>query len=479
MSELDKLSNKELLAKCREHGLPVVPITDTTRNVIIRRLQSAISGSPLNNSKKNTKSSKTVVAKNVKPSRKTIEAVKVTHGKSTTKNTVNLERRTVTKGKALDEAPNEDDNEDIEEPRPQSKMGRGRKESHIRTNQPPNLKRRTLPATCSSTKTVSESGSQASDGPAKLTPKRLNLGNKLNEREVLPLTKTSVSVTAYIHEEQTSSEEDTATLKRKTACGRKEAGQNTDLKRRTLHTKGRSVQFAPSVSDAGCQADMPSSERETIFRKEESYTLNTRKPTTFVPNLGSQTDKSDYLKPQKSLSSQDDARARRSKLLTRTEVVTTSYIHQVETSEEDKETSSCKRRRICTSPVSCPPPIYESGFGSTFASNLNAVKPSDTQTLTTSPTALYAPRSTLSGSARSLREESTFSVRKCQVNDNNSWPTRSEGSIQPTATGSSLYPKLDHFYKQQSFSNSFRGEPMDTDSDLDITNHQKTYWRSK
>ncbi|EDW85104.1 uncharacterized protein Dwil_GK12789 [Drosophila willistoni] len=479
MSELDKLSNKELLAKCREHGLPVVPITDTTRNVIIRRLQSAISGTPLKNSKKSTKSSKTVVAKNAKPSRKTIEPVKVAHGKSTTKNTVNLKRRTVpTKGEALEEAPNEDDDEEIEEPRPQSKMARGRKESHTRTSQPPQLKRRSLPAT----KTVSESASQASDGPPKPTTKRLKLGNELSERGLLPLTKTSVSVTAYVHEEQTSSEEDTTILKRKTACGRKETGQNsdqnTDLKRRTLHTKGRSVQFAPSVSDAGCQADMPSAERETTYRKKETYTLNTRKPTTLVSSLGSQTDNNVYLKPQKTLSGPSDARARRSKLLTRTEVVTTSYIHQIETSEDDKEISSCKRRRICTSPVSCPPPIYESGFGSTFAANLNAVKPSATQAITTSPTALYAPRSTLSGSARSLREESTFSLRKRQGNDN-SWPARSEGSIQPTATGSSLYPKLDHFYKQQSLSNPFRGEPMDTDSDLDIMDQQKTYWRPK
>ncbi|KAH8243596.1 hypothetical protein KR032_008717 [Drosophila birchii] len=54
---LDQLSNKDLLKKCKEYGLPEVPVTDSTRNVIIRRLRSAISGVPLNKSKSAAKKS--------------------------------------------------------------------------------------------------------------------------------------------------------------------------------------------------------------------------------------------------------------------------------------------------------------------------------------------------------------------------------------------------------------------------------------
>ncbi|KAH8357113.1 hypothetical protein KR084_002782 [Drosophila pseudotakahashii] len=52
---LDQLTNKELLAKCLQLGLPGVPVTDSTRSVIIRRLKSAINGVPLNKSKSASK----------------------------------------------------------------------------------------------------------------------------------------------------------------------------------------------------------------------------------------------------------------------------------------------------------------------------------------------------------------------------------------------------------------------------------------
>ncbi|XP_017117499.1 LEM domain-containing protein Bocksbeutel [Drosophila elegans] len=57
LAYLDTLSNKELLAKCLEHGLPGVPVTGSTRNVIVRRLKAAISGTPLNKSKSAIKKS--------------------------------------------------------------------------------------------------------------------------------------------------------------------------------------------------------------------------------------------------------------------------------------------------------------------------------------------------------------------------------------------------------------------------------------
>ncbi|XP_017057428.1 LEM domain-containing protein Bocksbeutel isoform X2 [Drosophila ficusphila] len=57
LAYLDSLSNKELMAKCLEHGLPVVPVTSSTRSVILRRLKAAISGTPLNKSKTSSKKS--------------------------------------------------------------------------------------------------------------------------------------------------------------------------------------------------------------------------------------------------------------------------------------------------------------------------------------------------------------------------------------------------------------------------------------
>ncbi|XP_017007584.3 LEM domain-containing protein Bocksbeutel [Drosophila takahashii] len=54
---LDQLTNKELLAKCLQLGLPGVPVRDSTRSVIIRRLKAAITGVPLNKSKSASKKS--------------------------------------------------------------------------------------------------------------------------------------------------------------------------------------------------------------------------------------------------------------------------------------------------------------------------------------------------------------------------------------------------------------------------------------
>uniref|UniRef100_A0A1A9WRX5 LEM domain-containing protein n=1 Tax=Glossina brevipalpis TaxID=37001 RepID=A0A1A9WRX5_9MUSC len=46
MLELEKLNNKELRKMCLEHGLPNVPVTNTSRNVLIKRLEAEISGKP-------------------------------------------------------------------------------------------------------------------------------------------------------------------------------------------------------------------------------------------------------------------------------------------------------------------------------------------------------------------------------------------------------------------------------------------------
>ena len=47
MAEFEALSNKELRQKCIEYGMPNVPVTDSSRKILIRRLEAAISGKPI------------------------------------------------------------------------------------------------------------------------------------------------------------------------------------------------------------------------------------------------------------------------------------------------------------------------------------------------------------------------------------------------------------------------------------------------
>ncbi|KAH8385944.1 hypothetical protein KR200_007587 [Drosophila serrata] len=91
---LDQLSNKDLLKKCKEHGLPEVPVTDSTRSVIIRRLRSAISGIPLNKSKSAVKKS-APRRETVHVSAPTAEPVRRTAGKSLGRDASTNLRRTI------------------------------------------------------------------------------------------------------------------------------------------------------------------------------------------------------------------------------------------------------------------------------------------------------------------------------------------------------------------------------------------------
>ncbi|KAI9587002.1 hypothetical protein GQX74_002849 [Glossina fuscipes] len=52
MSEFEGLTNKELRKMCVEHQLPNIPVTDTTRGIVIRRLEAAISGKAHSTDKK-------------------------------------------------------------------------------------------------------------------------------------------------------------------------------------------------------------------------------------------------------------------------------------------------------------------------------------------------------------------------------------------------------------------------------------------
>ncbi|KAM7360085.1 bocksbeutel [Cochliomyia hominivorax] len=47
MADLEALSNKELRQKCIEFGMPNVPVTDSSRKILIRRLEAVMSGKPI------------------------------------------------------------------------------------------------------------------------------------------------------------------------------------------------------------------------------------------------------------------------------------------------------------------------------------------------------------------------------------------------------------------------------------------------
>ncbi|XP_065355270.1 otefin [Calliphora vicina] len=47
MAALEALNNKELRQKCIEYGMPNVPVTDSSRKILIRRLEAAMSGKPV------------------------------------------------------------------------------------------------------------------------------------------------------------------------------------------------------------------------------------------------------------------------------------------------------------------------------------------------------------------------------------------------------------------------------------------------
>lgn len=49
MAELEALSNKELKQKCVQYGMPNVPVTDSSRKILIRRLEAAMSSKPAAN----------------------------------------------------------------------------------------------------------------------------------------------------------------------------------------------------------------------------------------------------------------------------------------------------------------------------------------------------------------------------------------------------------------------------------------------
>ncbi|XP_053963063.1 otefin [Anastrepha ludens] len=86
MSEIDNLeslSNADIRKKCLQYGLPNVPVTDSSRNTLIKKLRASISGSPTSQPKKT-------------PRRETIHVSKTTEIKEDVK--VDSERRTPSRG---------------------------------------------------------------------------------------------------------------------------------------------------------------------------------------------------------------------------------------------------------------------------------------------------------------------------------------------------------------------------------------------
>lgn len=88
MSEVDNLeslSNADLRKQCIKHGLPNVPITDSSRNILIKKLRASLSGSPGSQTKKT-------------PRRETIHVSKTTETVEAKEVKVDPERRTPSRG---------------------------------------------------------------------------------------------------------------------------------------------------------------------------------------------------------------------------------------------------------------------------------------------------------------------------------------------------------------------------------------------
>ncbi|XP_036331958.1 otefin isoform X1 [Rhagoletis pomonella] len=80
MSEIDNLeslSNADLRKKCIQHGLPNVPITDSSRNLLIRKLRASLSGSPAASSPKKTSRRETIHVSKTTESAEVKDEVKV------------------------------------------------------------------------------------------------------------------------------------------------------------------------------------------------------------------------------------------------------------------------------------------------------------------------------------------------------------------------------------------------------------------
>ncbi|KAH8418492.1 hypothetical protein KR009_005676 [Drosophila setifemur] len=169
---LNTLPNRDLLAKCLEHGLPGVPVTDSTRSVIVRRLHAAITGTPLNKSNSSTKKppSRRVTVHGRHVAKPTSEPVRRTPGKSPSRvgNISSNSRRTIAYG--LDNT---------------SHSGRS----------------------VETTTTVSDVGSQSEDddsfmveGPSALYPHATQSQDEKHLRRSVSLTKSGVLTTSYTRE---------------------------------------------------------------------------------------------------------------------------------------------------------------------------------------------------------------------------------------------------------------------------------------
>ncbi|XP_061401211.1 LEM domain-containing protein Bocksbeutel-like [Musca vetustissima] len=96
MADLEKLSNKELRQKCKDLGIANIPVTDSTRKLLIRKIQNCISGGE---SKKNVKR-----LANHKPAKSSTSNVKIAVNTKIRvrddvaekkKDTINLTRRSI------------------------------------------------------------------------------------------------------------------------------------------------------------------------------------------------------------------------------------------------------------------------------------------------------------------------------------------------------------------------------------------------
>ncbi|XP_073825651.1 uncharacterized protein [Musca autumnalis] len=104
MADLEKLSNKELRKKCVECGLTNIPVTDSTRKLLIRKIQACISGGGNQKTVKNVKRLGTKKPAEARSSVKTVinTKIRVKDDVSPKKESLNLTRRSLATSKTTE-----------------------------------------------------------------------------------------------------------------------------------------------------------------------------------------------------------------------------------------------------------------------------------------------------------------------------------------------------------------------------------------
>ncbi|EDV93415.1 LEM domain-containing protein Bocksbeutel [Drosophila grimshawi] len=255
----------------------------------------------------------------------------------------------------------------------------------------------------------------------------------------------------------------------------------------------------PSYNNSNYNNNNNNSRRTIADTPSEYYPLDNAsmrsiETTTTVSDVGSQSEDDDYHQYSKGYSTasvkRDDPRLRRSVSLTKSGVVTTSYVrevqqpHQPQYEEEEEEVdlpqSYTYHRPQVASPSMQTLPVYQPHIERSYAPGLSRQSLTQTQLNSTSYSnaineqpAHESPRNTYSGSAAPFHFNAapTFAMRQRQtVGDSGVARGR---LLQPTYQVNTLYPQLNDFYDQP----DSRPQPMDVDTDSESEQEIHTHQR--